>query len=117
MSRIVGDAGEVAASIALEGAGYKIVERNYYARVGEIDIIAYDKGMLCFIEVKKRAYNSFGGGEAAISKSKLSKILKATKRYLYEKRLTDCDYRLDAVIITGDGVPQIIKNIYTDGLS
>jgi putative endonuclease len=117
VSRTVGDEGEDAAVMALEGAGYQIIERNYFARVGEIDIVAKDGEMLCFIEVKKRAYNSFGGGEAAISKSKIVKILKAARIYLYQKRLTDCDYRLDAVIITGDGVPQIIKNIYIVGLA
>lgn len=117
MSRELGNIAEDSAVVALEGAGYTILERNYFARVGEIDIIAMDGKVICFVEVKKRAYDSFGGGAAAITKSKVVKILKSARRYLYEKNLLGKDYRLDAVIITGDGVPQIIKNIYTEGMA
>ena len=117
MSRELGNIAEDAAAAALEGAGYTILERNYFARVGEIDIIAMDDGVICFVEVKKRAYETFGGGAAAITKSKITKILKSARRYLYEKKLLDKDYRLDAVIISGEGVPQIIRNIYTEGMA
>lgn len=117
MSRDVGNIGEDAAASALENAGYKIIERNYFARVGEIDIIARDGDILCFIEVKKRAYNSFGGGLAAIDKRKIDKILKSARYYLHEKRIADVDYRLDAVIISGNKQPEILKNIYVEGLS
>lgn len=117
MSREIGNIAEDAAVTALEGAGYKILERNYFARVGEIDIIATEGEVICFVEVKKRSYDSFGGGAAAITKNKVTKILKAARRYLYEKKMLDRDYRLDAVIISGEGVPQIIKNIYTEGMA
>ncbi len=117
MSREAGNIGEDEAVIVLQNAGYQILERNFFARVGEIDVVALDGKTVCFVEVKKRAYDSFGGGAAAISKTKIQKILKSAKRYLYNNNLLDRDYRLDAVIISGSTEPEIIKNIYTEGMS
>ncbi len=117
MSREAGNIGENEAVLALETAGYRILDRNYFARVGEIDVIAVDGETICFVEVKKRSYESFGGGAAAINKQKIEKILKSAKRYLYDHGLQDRDYRLDAVIISGNSEPEIIKNIYTEGMA
>ena len=117
MSRAIGNIAEEEAAELLEAAGYIILERNYFARVGEIDIVAKDGNVICFVEVKQRAYDTYGGGMAAIGKSKLEKILKAARKYLHEHRLDDADYRVDAVIMTGSGLPQILKNIYTEGLA
>ncbi len=117
MSRELGDAAESRAADFLKENGYAVLERNYFARVGEIDIVAEKDGFLCFVEVKDRSCGQFGGAAAAITKSKISKIVKSAKRYLHQKRLLDVDWRLDAVLIDGNNEPEIIENIYIEGMS
>ncbi len=46
--------GENLAGKFLKKRGYKILKRNYSGKSGEIDIIAYDKGTISFVEVKTR---------------------------------------------------------------
>ncbi len=57
--REIGIAGEDEAAKALKKKGYRIVEKNYRSRFGEIDIVAEEKGYLVFIEVKRRNYGYF----------------------------------------------------------
>jgi putative endonuclease len=116
VSRVIGSKAEDVAVLALEKSGYKIIERNYFARVGEIDIIATKDNFICFIEVKERAYSTFGGALAAIAKTKLDKILLSARKYLHEKHWESADYRIDAVIIEGDEEPKIYENIYIEGM-
>ncbi len=48
--RLLGQRGEEIACKALEKEGYRILEKNFRCRQGEIDIIAEEKGVICFIE-------------------------------------------------------------------
>ncbi len=81
-----GKTGEELASKYIEKQGYKIVERNFRCRQGEIDIIAEDKQELVFIEVKTRTNLSYGFPAEAVNYVKQKHINKATKYYLYKKR-------------------------------
>lgn len=54
--------------------GYKILDRNFRSRFGEIDIVAEDSGSLIFVEVKARWTRKFGAPEEAVTRSKLWKI-------------------------------------------
>lgn len=82
--RKTGDYGEDLASSFLKKKKYKIVERNYNARGGEIDIIAWRKinkiKTLCFVEVKTRKYND-GSAERATGYSKLNHLFTAARKY------------------------------------
>ncbi len=95
MSRQKGDFAEDRATSYLEDLGYEIVDRNYYSRFGEIDIIAKKDNTLHFIEVKS------GEGEPIykITPAKLSKIIKSADIYMQKKHI-DLDYCFDAVIVT-----------------
>lgn len=80
----------------LENNGYKIIERNFNTRFGEIDIIAQKGGILHFVEVKSGTgfepiYN--------ISKDKLTKLTKTLNIYLSQNR-TRLDYCLSAMILS-----------------
>ena len=115
MSRDVGNEAETKAAEALINDGYKIIERNYNTRVGEIDIIAEKDKCICFVEVKYRNPRGYGTAIDAITKSKMRKILMTAKKYLYENNLSDADYRIDAVVIDGENI-EIMPDIYTEGM-
>lgn len=58
--RALGQWGEQRAADYLKAQGYRIVERNYRCRIGEIDLIAYKEGVLSFVEVKTRRSLNYG---------------------------------------------------------
>lgn len=62
--------------------GYIIKERNFYAKCGEIDIIAQKGGVIAFVEVKSRRKNPFGRPCDAVTKAKQIKILKTAAQYI-----------------------------------
>jgi len=103
-----GNEGEELASRFLEEAGFVIIERNYYARkLGEIDIIASQDGVLHFIEVKS-AHADFDP-IYNITPAKMRKIINSTHYYLKEKNL-DVVFCIDALIIRQEEV-ELIENI------
>ena len=81
----IGKIGEDLASKYLEAAGYIIIERNFLARQGEIDIIAKDKKELVFIEVKTRTSDIYGKPVEAVNTQKEKDRLNTIKYYLYPK--------------------------------
>ena len=83
--RQVGDYYEKLACEYLRRSGACIIERDYRAFRGDIDIIARDGIYLCFIEVKYRKDNKYGAPEGAVTISKQRQICKLSKLYLYSK--------------------------------
>jgi len=75
--------GENAACEFVKKKGYKILERNFRKSYGEIDIIALDRDVLVFIEVKTRSTDCYGTPFDAISISKLEQIVKGAQYYKY----------------------------------
>jgi putative endonuclease len=97
-----GAEGERAAVKFLERRGYRIVASNYRSKLGEIDLIADDKGTLVFIEVKYRASDAFGGPAEAITSAKQARLARLAQHYLVTRRLGNRPCRFDAVLITGE---------------
>lgn len=93
----LGSKGEELAADLLRNNGYKILYRNYKTKLGEIDIIARDKDIICFIEVKTRSSDRFGSGSEAVSRIKQRQITKAALSFLKEKSFLDKKARFDVV--------------------
>lgn len=93
----LGNKGEKLAEDLLKDNGYKILYRNYRTKLGEIDIIARDKEIVCFIEVKTRSSDRFGLGSEAVFRTKQRQIAKAALSFLKDKRLLDKKARFDVV--------------------
>jgi len=74
--------GEDAAERMLKGRGYGILERNFLVRGGEIDLVAWRKGILVFVEVKTRRGRGFGTPAEAVDLKKRKRLEKAAKVYL-----------------------------------
>lgn len=100
----MGDVGEEEAERFLDRQGYRVVERNYSCRGGEIDRIAWDCETLCFVEIKARAGTQFGSAVESISHSKRRRIVKAAQWYLMHHP-TDSPCRFDvlAMDLAGSG--------------
>lgn len=102
--RTVGNVGESAACSALVKAGLTILERNFRRPTGEIDIIAKDKKMIVFVEVKTRSSLKFGRPSEAVGKAKQLHILRTAMLYLSEKGLEDAPIRFDIVEVLPDSI-------------
>lgn len=85
----------------LQEKGYEIIKTNFtFGNVGEIDIVARDKGYLVFIEVKYRKDDRFGSPEYSLTPQKIGKIRRVAEAYLYVNKIQNQDCRFDFVGIT-----------------
>lgn len=80
--QLLGKKGEQVALSHLIKLGYSIKEKNYRCPFGEVDIIAQEKGVLAFVEVKTRASGRFGAPEEAVDYHKQQKLIKIALFYL-----------------------------------
>ena len=110
--------GEYTESLAcqyLENKGFKLIEKNFNCRVGEIDLIMQDNDSLVFVEVRYRRNNNFGSGAESITTSKQSKLIKTAALYLQQNaKLNKYPARFDVVSITGFIETDNIDNINFD---
>lgn len=96
---VLGRTGEEVALNYLTKKKYKIVTRGFRFHRGEIDIIAYDRDTLVFIEVKTRKHFTFGFPEEAVTHRKQEQIRKIAEGYLMKNRLSDVPCRFDILSI------------------
>lgn len=94
---LTGKIGENVATQYLMQKNYQIVERNFYCRQGEIDIITKDKNELVFIEVKTRTNKVYGRPVDAITAYKKKCIMKSIEYYLFKYKLEDIPIRIDVI--------------------
>ncbi len=99
--RASGARGEDRATAALCARGYRIVERNFRCKQGELDAVALDGDTLVFIEVRTRADARFGGGLAAVGVGKQRQVARVAAVYLATRRPRFQACRFDVVAITG----------------
>jgi len=85
MNKIFGRAGEEAACVYLKRKGYRILATNYIAIGGELDIVAYKRGVLVFAEVKTRSGDYYGTPAESVSEKKIFHLRKAAAAFLHEQ--------------------------------
>ena len=95
----LGAKGEALAVKHLKGLGYRIVERNFRVRAGEIDIIAEQEGTLVFIEVKTRTDIRFGPPSESITASKKNHLSKAALEYMSRHDCHNVPARFDVISV------------------
>ncbi|NLX62100.1 MAG: YraN family protein [Tissierellia bacterium] len=96
-NRKIGILGEDIAVEHLKSKGYRILERNYRSKIGEIDIIAFKNNILVFIEVKTRSNTNFGFPYEAVNKRKFHKILQTSLIYIKQKGYKGYQIRYDII--------------------
>jgi len=94
----LGRKGEKLAAKYLAEKGLEVIQFNYRYGRGEIDIIAKDKNILVFVEVKYRTSIKFGFPEEFVDKGKVKRIKNVAESYIFEKNWT-ADIRFDIVSI------------------
>ena len=96
-----GALGEEVATHFLMAHGYRVVERNFRCKGGEVDIIARDPEdeSLVFIEVKARRGLAYGVPQLAVTPFKQRQISKAALTWLAKNRLHDTNARFDVIAI------------------
>lgn len=106
-NRQKGQLGEKQAVKYLKKHGYAILERNFTATTGEIDIIAAKGGYVVFVEVKSRYDTSFGYAAEAVDFQKREKINRTAAVYLKKRMLLDANVRFD-VIEVYTGIKEVV---------
>ena len=97
--KLLGNTGESIATSYLQRKGYRIIERNFKARYGEIDIICIYQNTLVFVEVKTRTALHIGYPEESITPRKAKHMLRCAEMYAGEH---DIDHwQVDAIAVEG----------------
>lgn len=108
--REIGKEKEEQAAIYLEKQGCIILEKNFYTRTGEIDLIVKDKEYLVFVEVKYRSNETSGFPGEAITQKKRNSIIQTAKNYLRKYSYhEDTPCRFDAVLILDKKIEWILN--------
>ena len=98
----IGRAAEAAAARHLERIGYRILQNNYRARGGELDVVAMDGTALAIVEVRYRASDQYGGAAASITSDKRRRIVRAARALLAtQPLLAKLPARFDVVEVSG----------------
>lgn len=93
--------------------GYHILQKNFYSRFGEIDIIAKKDKYLVFIEVKYRKDEKMGFPEEAIDMRKQNNIIQMARFYMFQKKISEnTPCRFDVVCILGEKI-RLLENAFS----
>lgn len=129
----LGRRGEVLAAAYLEQQGYRLVAANFAVPVGrnrrgvliaaELDLVAYEDDVLCFVEVKTRASGWFASPEVNVDLRKQRQISRAARSYRRLFGLSQTEFRYDVLTVilppVEEGVSRnpklaLLKNFWTD---
>ena len=113
----LGERGEMAAWGYLLENGYKILEKNYRCKIGEIDVIARKGKRLVFIEVKTRISERYGPPEESVHRMKQKKIAQTAQWYRKEKGLMESPVSVEVIAIDwregGEPVIRLIADAFS----
>ncbi len=98
----LGRRGERIAGRLLAELGFELLVRNYRCGEGEIDLVAREKHVLCFIEVKTRRRAGTRRPAEAVGRAKRRHIIRAARRYLREIGRPPVPHRFDIVEVILD---------------
>lgn len=109
----LGKSGEDLAVRYLRKKNYRIIERNFRSKIGEIDIIARHSRTLIFCEVKTRLNKAFGQPFEAVTPHKQRKIRKVADMYMavaVDPKEFD-SVRFDVISVLADGISLDVRHI------
>ena len=107
--KLLGQRGEDAATDYLKKNGYQLLCRNYTCRLGEIDIIACEREVIVFVEVRSRSSDDYGLPQESITSRKKMKLRQLAWHYLKTVGKTSAGCRFDVIAILFDGDVRVKK--------
>ena len=115
----LGKRGEDLAHRYLRSAGFTVLMRNYRPAGGEaeVDIVARDKGITVFVEVKTRSTEDFGSPDRAIDENKRHNILRAARSYATRAGIPWNEVRFDVISVVLTSPPSIThyQDVFFEG--
>ncbi len=115
--KITGNKGEDRACQFLKEKGFKVLERNWRTRTGEIDIIVNKDDLIVFVEVKTIPNGTRDMLQRELNQQKLQRIVKTSKCFLIKHREYNSSYiRYDVIVLDMPGLPPVyhIENAFTE---
>jgi putative endonuclease len=94
-----GDRGESLAAEHLTGLGWKILERGWRCRAGELDLVAQDGDTVVFVEVRARAAGSKVAARESFGAGKQNRVARAALHYIRDQKLANRRFRFDVVAV------------------
>ena len=86
--------------------GWQLIERNFFCKGGELDIIIRKGCVLAFVEVKYRKSHAMGGAVASLTPKKQRRLIHSAKVFLQRyPLLRHLDCRFDLIAISGTDSP------------
>ncbi len=109
--RARGREAEALAAAYLEAHGLEILGRNHAVRRGEVDLVAREGEVICFVEVRSRTSEAQGGPEETVSAAKARRVVAAATDWAVRHGALDRDIRFDVVAVTLlDGAPPRLEH-------
>jgi len=102
LRRQVGAAGEAAAVALLEAAGLRVLARDWRCRLGQLDIVCEEAGVLVAVEVKARRGTAFGLAQEAVDRRKRAKLRSLLEAFRQSGGRRDQPCRIDVVAVRFD---------------
>jgi putative endonuclease len=109
--KALGREGERVAERYLVNKGYRVVERNYRCRGGEVDLILLDRRIIVFVEVKTRSDHGFGNPLEAVEPRKQQRMILAARLFIHQRKLHERDARFDVVGISWPGIAPVVEHV------
>lgn len=113
----VGKLGEDIATTFLIRKGFRILDRNFKARYGELDIVAIDCDTLVFVEVKTRIGDHYGTPEEAVTPWKLREVITTAQYYVFKHPDLPQLQRVDVVGVILDHAHRIVSLMHTPNVT
>jgi putative endonuclease len=107
----VGSRGETIARRFLQRRGFRVIDRNWRTRSGEIDLVCRDRDTLVFVEVKARSGIDFGQPYEAVGTQKQARLRRLAEEYIAGHALGEFPVRFDVLSVRLDSEPGAVEHI------
>ncbi len=116
--KLLGRLGELTTARFLKKKGYKIIDKNFTNKIGEVDLIALYGDLLVFIEVKTRSSTQYGNPSDAVDYNKQRKYVLLCESYLLlHKEYKNKYVRFDVVEVLNGEINHIENAFYADDVT
>lgn len=95
----------------LSARGWTILDRNFHAPGGEVDLVAHRDEILAFVEVRSRKDAEHGWPEETVTPTKQRRVILAARHWLHTQNAPDADPRFDVVAVLGEGPDAEIRHL------